>query len=157
MFKFGTIGAFKQVRNNPRYIAAVDLVNGLVVIPNDATEVQALPADVAAAKLGEWVVGNIIDKPEIRNKVDFKVEAGEFVRAFYLPDLKELPVEIDASVVETAYASVAVGDVLVPNAVNGKWVKADGTTIDADDYAVGLKVLEKSTFGGQGLYCKVQA
>jgi hypothetical protein len=157
MFKFGTIGAFKQVRNNPRCKAVAQLVNGLVVLPSDATKQAPAPANAAQAQGEVYVVKNIIDKPEIRSKKDFKVEIGEFVRAFNLVDLKDLPVELDATVVSTAYASVAVGDKLCP-AVDGsgKWIKADGTTIVYTNYKVYLEVLEKTTLGDQGLYCVVR-
>lgn len=157
MFKFGTIGAFKQVRNNPRCKAVQDLLDGQVVLPNDATEQAPVPASVADAKGDVYVVGNIIDKPEIRNKADFKVIAGEYVLAFRLADLVGLPVELDSLVVSTDYATIAKGDKLVPAGDgSGKWVKADGTVIIAADYAVNLEVVEKSTFGGKGLYCSVK-
>ena len=60
---------------------------------------------------------------------------------------------MDATVVTTAYASVAVGDKLCP-AVDGsgKWIKADGTTIVHTNYKVYLEVLEKTAFGDQGFY-----
>lgn len=158
MFKFGTIGAFKQVRNNPRCKAVQDLLDGQVVLPNDATGNAPVPATADEAKGDVYVVGNIIDKPEIRNKVDFKVLTGEHVLAFRLADLTGLPVELDHLVVSTDYADVAKGDKLVPAADgSGNWVKADGTTVIADEYAVSLEVLEKSSFGEKGLYCTVKA
>ena len=67
MFKFGTIGAYKQVRNNPRCKATQNLVAGLVVLPDDATGLAPTPSTEALAKGDVWVVGNIIDKPEINN------------------------------------------------------------------------------------------
>lgn len=158
MFKFGTIGAFKQVRNNPRCKATKDILDGMVVLPDDATGLAPTPANVAEAKGNVWVVGNIIDKPEIRNKKDYFIGNGEYVRAFLLSDLKELPVELDYRVVTPDYNTVAVGDVLVSAGDgSGQWVKADGVTVVASDYKVALKVIEKTTFGDKGLYCTVIA
>ena len=152
MFKFGTIGAFKQVRNNPRCKAAQDLLDGQVVIPNDATGVALTPANAGEAQGDVWVVGNLIDKPEIRNKADFKVLNGEHVRAFRLSDVKHLPIELCHRVV-TGYDAVVKGDVLVPAANgSGNWVK----TADASAYEVSLKVIELSTFGDKGVYVNVQ-
>lgn len=157
MFKFGTIGAFKQVRNNPRTKAEVDLVNGQVVLPNDATGLAATPNSEDEAKGDVYVVYNIIDKPEIRNSSDFKVLAGEHVRAFRLADLVGLPVELNDEVVADEYDTLAKGDVLVPAGDGtGKWVKADGAAIIADEYQVKLEILEKTTFGEKGLYAVVK-
>ncbi len=155
MFKFGTIGAFKQVRNNPRCKATQDLYDGQVVLPNDATGEAPSPASAEEAKGDLYVVGNIIDKPEIRNKVDFKVLKGEYVRAFRLADVHDLPVEIDHLVLGVDYESVSNGDVLVAaDDGTGKWVKAGE---GAEEYKINLVVLEKSTFGDKGLYCTVKA
>lgn len=157
MFKFGTIGAFKQVRNNPRCKALKDLLDGQVVLPDDASKEAPTPANADQAKGDVYVVGNIIDKPEVLNKADFKVLKGEYVRAFKLADLADLPVELDFRVVATDYASLAKKDVLVPAADgSGNWKKADGTTVVADDYKLNLVVLEKSSYGDKGLYCSVK-
>ncbi|AEK88420.1 hypothetical protein BAXH7_01282 [Bacillus amyloliquefaciens XH7] len=100
------------------------------------------------------MVGNIIDKPEIRDKADFKVLKGEYVLAFNLADLKGLPIELSSDVV-VDYDALVKDDVLVPAAdKTGKWVKAGD---DVAEFKVSLKVLEKNTFGGKGLYLTVQA
>ncbi|KIN51932.1 hypothetical protein [Bacillus subtilis] len=154
MFKFGTIGAFKQVRNNPRCKATKDLVPGLVVLPDDSIGLAPTPADATAAKGDIYVVGNIIDKPEVRNKADFKVLKDEYVRAFRVTDLADLPVELSQDTVQ-GFDALIVGDVIVPAGDGtGQWTKAGE---DVADYKVKLKVLEKTTFGGKGLYLKVQA
>ena len=57
MFKFGTIGAYKQVRNNPRCKASVDLVPGLVVIPNDSSGNAFPPGASSTAKGGVYEDG----------------------------------------------------------------------------------------------------
>lgn len=149
MFKFGTIGAYKQVRNNPRCVAHQNLLVGQVVTLNEATKLTVSPtSDTAKGEV--YVVSNIIDKPEIRSKQDFVVEKGEHVLAFRLADLADMTIEIDEKVVTTAYASVSVNDVLVADTA-GKWVKTSAAT----GYKVSLVVLEKTSFGGKGLYCKV--
>ncbi|MCI3196938.1 hypothetical protein GXP75_14885 [Bacillus sp. HU-1818] len=154
MFKFGTIGAYKQVRNNPRCKASVELVPGLAVIPNESSGNAFPPGASSSAKGDVYVVGNIIDKPEIRNKVDFKVLKGEYVLAFRLADATGLPIELSSDVV-VDYDLLAKDDVLVSAAdKSGKWIKAGD---DVAEYKVTLKVLEKTTFGGKGLYVTVQA
>jgi len=164
MFKFGTIGAFKQVRNNPRCKATAQILNGYVVLPDDSTGNAPTPADASTAQGDVWVANNVIDKPEIRNKEDFKIDSGEYVRSFLLSDLKELPVELDHRVLVDDISTLAVGDHLVPaNATDhagneGKWVKPDGTTVvDSSAYAVHLEILEKTSFGDNGIYAVVKA
>lgn len=163
MFKFNSIGAIeKHVRNNPRNVAATDLLNGMSVVLDDAAGTAAVPANATEAQGVTWIVGNIIDKPEIRNTHEFKVEAGEPVRGFLTEDVKELQVEVDYRVVVDDLAILAVGDHLVTaNETNhvgngGKWVKPDGTTVvDSSAYNTYLEVLKKTTFGDKGLLCKV--
>ena len=158
MFNFSTIGAYKQVRNNPRCKVNAELQNGMVVLLDEVNKQAAVPASATDAQ-GEdvYVVFNIIDKPEIRNTEDFKIEAGEYVRAFYMKDLNELPVLLSEHVLAD-YANTSVGDVLVPAGDGtGKWVVPDGTTIIAADYAVNLEVVEKNSFGGNGIKAIVRA
>ena len=148
MFKFGTIGAYKQVRNNPRCVAHQNLLVGQVVTLDEATKLTAFPTS-ETAKGEVYVVGNIIDKPEIRSKQDFVVEKGEHVLGFRLADLADMTIEIDEKVVTNA-TGISVKDVLVAD-TTGKWVKTSAAT----GYKVSLVVLEKTSFGGKGLYCKV--
>lgn len=156
MFKFATIGAYKQVRNNPRTKAVIDVKNGYVVIPDDATGLAPTPATPTDAQGDVYVVWNIIDKPEVLNTADFVVSAGEYVRAFKLADLVDLNVELSFDVIKDDYASISVGDVLVPcddqtdADDKGKWKVSAAT-----GYEVSLKVLEKTTFGDKGIYAKV--
>lgn len=157
MFNFGTIGAYKQARNNPRCKATAEILNGQVVKLDEAAKTAAFPADATAAQGADvYVAFNIVDKPEIRNTNDFSIEVDEFVRSFRLADLVDLPVLLGQKVV-AGYASVAPGDVLVPEAATGNWVVADGTTIIAADYAVSLEVVEKNLFADGGLEAIVRA
>ena len=158
MFKFGTISAFKHVRNNPRAKALVDLKNGNIVIPDDASGSAPTPANLGQAQgKNLWVAINIIDKPEINTlKTGWGIKAGEFVNAFSLADLAGLTVELDASVIATDYATISRGEKLVAQGNgSGQWVKADGTTIDPDDYAIVLEVIEKTTYFDRGIYAIV--
>ncbi|MEK4006348.1 hypothetical protein [Paenibacillus sp. FSL H3-0333] len=157
MFKFGTIGAFKQVRNNPRTKAVIQLKNGAVVFPDDSTGFAPTAATPTVAKSKDsYVVWNIIDKPEIRILSNFVIEIGEYVRAFKLTDLVDLPVELSYDLVKDDYTTVTVGSVLVPcddttdPTAKGKWKVSTAT-----DYAISIKVLEKTTFGDKGFYGKV--
>ncbi len=150
MFKPMTIGYYKQVRNNPRCKAEVDLMAGMVVVVDEAGRKAALPT-AEEAKGEIWIVSNIIDKPEIRNKEDFTVLAGEYVRADFLADAKELPIELDFRVIGTDFDTINIGDKLVANA-EGKWEVA----VDTTGYAVSLEVIEKSGFGDKGVAAVVK-
>ena len=152
MFKFGTIGAFKQVRNNPRCKVQKETKVGEVVVLDEATLKATAPSNADQAQGELYVVGNIIDQPEVRSKKDFSLAEGDFALSFNLADLKELPVELSADVIADDYASVAKGDTLVASTDgSGKWVKGDGASFKAY-----LEVLEKSTFGGKGVYAIVR-
>ena len=161
MFKFGTIGAFNVAKTNPRCKAEVDLVNGMVVVMDEANKLAKVPATDAIAKGKDlWVVNNIIDKYFIyQPSTSHKIEKGEYVRGFRLIDLAGLQVELDTQEVKTAYATLAKEDTLVLcDAVTdttdaGKWKKAATT-----GYALALKIVEKTTYGnGEGLLCEVVA
>lgn len=150
MFKPLTIGYYKQVRNNPRCKAKVDLMPGMAVVLDEINKEAKLPAG-DEVKGGLWIVSNIVDKPEIGNKADFVVKAGEYVRADLLEDAKELGIELDFRVIDTDYANIQVGDVLVAN-TNGKWEVATET----DGYTITLEVVEKSNFGDKGIVAIVK-
>ncbi|MET3505603.1 hypothetical protein [Halalkalibacter oceani] len=163
MFKFNSIGAIeKHVRNNPRNIATSTLQNGMSVIMNDQAGTASVPATATEAQGLTWIVGNIIDKPEVRNNKEFTIENGEHVRGFLAEDAKELQVEVDYRVVATDLDTVSIGDhLVVANAADhgedaGKWIKPDGTVIaDSSSYNTYLEVLKKTTYGDKGLLCKV--
>lgn len=116
---------------------------------------EASTNDAGAKTDDLYVCMNIIDTPELQNTTDYKIIAGGFINSWNLPTLKGMTVELSSDLVTTAFASVAVGDHLVPvpagsNAM--KWKKAGDT-----GYACTLKVLEKTTFGGTGFYCKISS
>ncbi|WP_079709854.1 hypothetical protein [Paraliobacillus ryukyuensis] len=158
MFNFGTIGAYKQVRNNPRCKATAETKNGQVVVLDEVNKTASFPADAAAAKVENlYIVNNADDKPETWTTKDFVVKEGEFLRNFRLADLVDMPVLLSHDVISTTYTDVAAGDILVAEAATGNWVKADGTTIVATDYPITLEVVSKNTFGDQGVEAIVRA
>jgi len=97
-----------------------------------------------------YVALNIVDAPELWDRADFQVNAGEYVNSFGLNDVVGYPVELSSDLVSTAYNTISEGDVLIPDNGNFKWVKGSKGT-----YAIALKVIEKTTFGETGLYCKI--
>ena len=130
----------------PTYTAGTDAVTY-----KEAAEASTNDAGAKADKL--YVAMNIIDTPELWNQADFVIPAGSYIRAFNLNDLVGYPVELSSDLVTTAYASVAVGEFLVPVPAGANammWKKATDT-----GYACVLKVIEKTTFGGTGFYCKI--
>lgn len=158
MFKYATLGGLKHEKNNPRTKATQELLNGMVVLPDDVTGNAPTPANAEEAKVAEFVVNNIIDKPEIRNSADFKIEVGEYVHADQLPSVDGLLVQIDEKVVTTKYTDVAINDVLVSAADgSGQWIKADGEAVIAEDYKMNLVVKAKTTYGGNGFDALVKA
>jgi hypothetical protein len=157
MFKFGSLKAF-NARNNPRTKAVSILKNGYVVVLDEVAKTATVPATAAIAKgKNLYFAYNIVDKPEIRNSTDFQIEINEYVRAFLIADLVELPVEFDSTIVSSTYSTVDVGEILVPEAATGKWIIADGTVIVASAYTINLLVTEKTSLGnGSGLWAIVK-
>jgi len=120
-------------------------------------------ASDATAKAGQvFVAMNIIDKPELRNFADYQIEIGEYIRAFNLNSLIGELVELSSDLCTTAFASISVGDILVPiptGSNNMKWKK----TVDTG-YGVCLEVVKKTTFGaftidgvGGGYTCRIKS
>lgn len=155
MFNFGTIGAYKQARNNPRVKAAEDTKNGQVLVLNNQTGVASFPQGEEAKGKDLWVAFNIVDKPETLKTSEFTIEAGEYVRAFYLADLTGLPVLVGHQVIGTNYEDIVAGDILVPEEGTGKWVKVD--SVSAEEYAIKLEVVAKNTFADKGIEAIVHA
>lgn len=147
MFKFHEIGTYKTAHNVGYCVAKSALKNGMGAVIDEVKKEASLPA--ADAK-DIYVVMNRIDKPETHSPNEYVVEAGEFPRLFELASIKNRLVDMDMDAVTTDYASIAVGDVLVYG-TDGKLSKGAGSE------TVGYKVVEKTTFGGEGLLAKVLA
>jgi len=145
MVKFKEIGTYKTAQNIGYLKTPVVLKNGYGVTYNLATKVVALP-DATTAKGDVALVMNRIDKPETLAPNDYKIEIGEYPRIFPLKNLNGRALQMDTDAVTTAYADIAVGDKLTLG-TDGKWVE----TADVTGYATYLQVIEKTTFGGNGL------
>lgn len=141
--KFQNYSGIKNAKDNPRAIAASDLVNGQAVIYSigtDGKEYATLPTDATTAKTANHFVWNVIDKPEVLNETDYVIDSGAFARIFEYTQGELMDVSADLVVTTT----VATGDVLVPTA-SGKYVVSTAT-----GYKFALKVKEATTFGGSG-------
>lgn len=152
MIKFANIGDFKVAQNFGYLKTPVVLENGMAVTYNLKTKAVALPTAKTAKQAGLAVVMNRIDKPETLTPNDYRIEIGEFPRIFTLASLAGHLFDMDEAVVTTAYNTLAVGDKLVVG-TDGKWAKST----DVSGYAEYLEVVEKTSFGGNGLRVVVHA
>lgn len=152
MIKFANIGDFKVAQNFGYLKTPVVLENGMAVTYNLKTKAVALPTAIIAKQAGLAVVMNRIDKPETLTPNDYRIEIGEFPRIFTLASLAGHLFDMDDAVVTTAYNTLAVGDKLVVG-TDGKWVKST----DVSGYAEYLEIVEKTSFGGNGLRVVVHA
>lgn len=152
MIKFANIGDFKVAQNFGYLKTPAVLENGMAVTYNLKTKAVALPTAITAKQAGLAVVMNRIDKPETLTPNDYRIEVGEFPRIFTLASLAGHLFDMDDAVVTTAYNTLAVGDKLVVG-TDGKWAKS----ADVSDYAEYLEIVEKTSFGGNGLRVVVHA
>ena len=150
MIKFANIGDFKVAQNFGYLKTPVVLENGMAVTYDLKTKAVALPTTTTAKQAGLAVVMNRIDKPKTPN--DYRIEVGEFPRIFTLASLAGHLFDMDDAVVTTAYNTLAVGDKLVVG-TDGKWAKG----ADVSGYAEYLEIVEKTSFGGNGLRVVVHA
>lgn len=150
MIKFANIGDFKVAQNFGYLKTPVVLENGMAVTYDLKTKAVALPTTTTAKQAGLAVVMNRIDKSKTPN--DYRIEVGEFPRIFTLASLAGHLFDMDDAVVTTAYNTLAVGDKLVVG-TDGKWAKS----ADVSGYAEYLEVVEKTSFGGNGLRVVVHA
>lgn len=152
MIKFANIGDFKVAQNFGYLKTPAVLENGMAVTYDLKTKAVALPTVTTAKQAGLAVVMNRIDKPETLTPNDYRIEVGEFPRIFTLASLAGHLFDMDDAVVTTAYNTLAVGDKLVVG-TDGKWAKS----ADVSDYAEYLEIVEKTSFGGNGLRVVVHA
>ena len=150
MIKFANIGDFKVAQNFGYLKTPVVLENGMAVTYDLKTKAVALPTTTTAKQAGLAVVMNRIDKSKTPN--DYRIEVGEFPRIFTLASLAGHLFDMDDAVVTTAYNTLAVGDKLVVG-TDGKWAKS----ADVSGYAEYLEIVEKTSFGGNGLRVVVHA
>lgn len=152
MIKFANIGDFKVAQNFGYLKTPVVLENGMAVTYDLKTKAVALPTTTTAKQAGLAVVMNRIDKPETLTPNDYRIEVGEFPRIFTLASLAGHLFDMDDAVVTTTYNTLAVGDKLVVG-TDGKWAKS----ADVSGYAEYLEIVEKTSFGGNGLKVVVHA
>ena len=152
MIKFANIGDFKVAQNFGYLKTPAVLENGMAVTYDLKTKAVALPTATTAKQAGLAVVMNRIDKPETLTPNDYRIEVGEFPHIFTLASLAGHLFDMDDAVVTTAYNTLAVGDKLVVG-TDGKWAKS----ADVSDYAEYLEIVEKTSFGGNGLRVVVHA
>lgn len=154
MIKFYEIGMYDNAVNVP-YCTVPNTItngvkNGFAVTYSEKTKTIALPTATTAKGGDIAIVMNILDKPELASPDDYTVEVGEFPRLFRIDSLEDRLLLMNDAALTTAYASVAVDDVLVAD-TDGKWAKDNTHT----DYTYGLTVIEKNTWCGNGLLVKV--
>ena len=152
MIKFANIGDFKVAQNFGYLKTPAVLENGMAVTYDLKTKAVALPTAITAKQAGLAVVMNRIDKPETLTPNDYRIEVGEFPRIFTVASLAGHLFDMDDAVVTTAYNTLAVGDKLVVG-TDGKWAKS----ADVSDYAEYLEIVEKTSFGCNGLRVVVHA
>ena len=146
LFKFHDSN-FLNIPNKPNVLAIANTYNGYQF--NVTSDTQVIVPDLATAKLGDiYVMFNIIDKPEILNTDDYKVIAGEYIRAFRLKDLVGQQFDMSSDLITDAFADVAKDNLLIPRSAADttntmKWTK----TADVSAYEIYLKVIKKTTFG----------
>ncbi len=156
MIKFHEIGMYKNAVNIP-YCKVSDTItdgvkNGYAVTYSETTKTVSLPTATTAKGSDLTIVMNVLDKPELKSPDDYVVDAGEYARLFRLDSLANRMLDMNDLALNTAYASVAVGDKLVAG-TDGKWSKS----ASVDDYSAYLEVIEKTSFCGNGLLVKVHA
>ena len=146
--KFTDNNGRKNQQHIPTAVAQDTFVNGqAVVVSYDAkgNAIASLPtADTAKGDVK--FIANVIDKPELDNKSDYKIEKGEPCRAFTFQKGVTLDISADLVTDET----VAIGDTLVPNTSGTYTVSAE------TDYEVKLKVIKPTTFMGKGFQVIVE-
>jgi len=134
--------------NKPNVVAIANTYNGNQF--NVVADTQVIVPDLATAKLGDiYVMLNIIDKPEILNTDDYKVVAGEYIRAFRLKDFVGQQFDMSADLCTTAFGSVATTGYLIPRSAVDTTDTMEWGYVGTEpaDYEIYLKVVAKTTFG----------
>lgn len=144
--KFQNFSGIKNEQHNPRAVAQSTFKNGQAVVislDTNGKEIASFPTTTGMANV--LFVDNVIDKPELDNKSDYRVEKGECVRAFEFPKSELLEVSGDL----VATTTVVKGDKLIANA-SGLYEKTTVTTVTSY-----LEVVAVTTFMGSGYTVKV--
>jgi len=146
LFKFHDSN-YLNVANHPDIAATVDTYNGNQFKLSGKTAVPH--ATVAEVQAGDgYIMLNIIDKPEILNTDDYKVKAGEYIRAYRLKDVIGLEFDLSGDLVSDAFADVTVGSKLVGRSTVDTTDTMEWKVLaDVTGYEVYLEVEKKTTFG----------
>lgn len=150
--KYKTIGAFKNVQNVPYCKAAEDLKVGMGVLVDRVNKTVRLPDSANEAKTVDYIVSNIIDKPEIRNFTDFVIKQGEYVRADHLATVLGMEIEFAEAEISTAYANIIIGDRMIFDYSTGKLV-VDNSNYSNYDYW--FEVIDYTGYMGSGVLCVI--
>lgn len=149
MIKFRNIGGYKNAQNIPYIPTTVELHNGMVVTVDMTKKTLALPsADTAKGEV--YLVMNRYDKPEVNSPNEYVIEVGEFPRLFMVSSLNGVVLDCDTDQITGAHSSINVGDKLTAG-TDGKLAVNSST----DDFLTYFLVIEKNTFGGEGLGLQV--
>lgn len=149
MIKFRNIGGYKNAQNIAHIPTTVELHNGMVVTVDMTENTLALPS--AGTEKGEvYLVMNRYDKPEVNSPNEYVIEVGERPRLFMVTSLSGVVLDCDTDQITSSYSSINVGDKLTAG-TDGKLVVNAST----DDFLTYFLVIEKNTFGGEGLGIQV--
>ncbi len=149
MIKFRNIGGYKNAQNIPDIPTTVALHNGMIVTVDMTKKTLALPsADTAKGEV--YLVMNDYDKPETPYPNAYVIEVGECPRLFMVTSLSGVVLDCDTDQITGAYSSINVGDKLTAG-TDGKLAVNSST----DDFLTYFLVIEKNTFGGEGLGLQV--
>jgi len=144
IWKFGDYQAYTSANVRADVKPEATVKNGYVGKFNPAT-MQFEQFDTAAEALGDvWIVGNLIDTPETLNTGDFEVTTEDFARIFKLNDVVGKRIEVEGNICDTAFASVSVGDYLIPETGN---YQVTLKAAETGAYSVALLVKAKTTMG----------
>lgn len=149
MIKFRNIGGYKNAQNIPYIPTTVELHNGMIVTVDVTKKTLALPsADTAKGEV--YLVMNRYDKPEVASPNAYVIEVGEYPRLFMVSSLNGVILDCDTDQITGAYSSINVGSKLTAG-TDGKLAVNAST----DDFLTYFLVIEKNTFGGEGLGLQV--
>lgn len=149
MIKFRNIGGYKNAQNIAHIPTTVELHNGMVVTVDMTENTLALPS--AGTEKGEvYLVMNRYDKPEVNSPNEYVIEVGERPRLFMVTSLSGVVLDCDTDQITSSYSSINVGDKLTAG-TDGKLAVNAST----DDFLTYFLVIEKNTFGGEGLGLQV--
>lgn len=149
MIKFRNIGGYKNAQNIPYIPTTVELHNGMIVTVDMTKKTLALPsADTAKGEV--YLVMNRYDKPEVASPNAYVIEVGEYPRLFMVSSLNGVVLDCDTDQITGAYSSINVGSKLTAG-TDGKLAVNAST----DDFLTYFLVIEKNTFGGEGLGLQV--